>query len=212
MAKLTVLGSTGATGRRLLSRALDAGYRVTAVVRRPDALPVTHANLNVVVADVTDPQAMSGAVRGAVAVLSTLGSRQMCRPTTLYSAAARAALAAMAETGVTRLVCVSAIPAEPDELKSPLERHVIHPLLFRFFGGGYDDMRVMEAELRRSSTNWTAFRPPYLTDAKGTGTYRFAVDAPLKGAWSISRDDLAKAMLESLDNQALFRHAVAIAH
>jgi uncharacterized protein YbjT (DUF2867 family) len=36
---LTVLGATGGTGRALVDQALAAGHKVTAAVRRPEAVP-----------------------------------------------------------------------------------------------------------------------------------------------------------------------------
>ena len=69
------------------------------------------------------------------------------------------------QVGVRRIVAVTAIPAEPDELKTFMERQVVHRLLRVFFGGGYDDMVRMEQLLRGSDTDWTVLRPPRLTTA-----------------------------------------------
>jgi uncharacterized protein YbjT (DUF2867 family) len=46
--KLTVFGATGGVGREVLTQALDAGHHVTAYVRNPAKLSLTHPNRTVV--------------------------------------------------------------------------------------------------------------------------------------------------------------------
>lgn len=209
--RLTVFGATGRTGAQLVRAALAAGHEVTAVVRRPDAVGVCHSRLRVVLGDVLGPDPLTDAVAGADAVCSALGSRTPRQPTTLYSAGVGAMLAAMAQTDVSRIVVVTAIPAEPAELKSHLDRTVLHPLLHLFFGGGYDDMARMETLLARSDRDWTVLRPPRLTNRAATGRCRMAVDAALPHARTLSRADLAAAMLAATGDRNLIRHAVNIA-
>jgi putative NADH-flavin reductase len=72
-------------------------------------------------------------------------------------------------------------------------------------------MRRMESLLAASDVEWTAFRPPRLTNAAATGRYRIAIDTALSRAFSVSRANLAAAILSAIDNRALFRHAVTIA-
>ena len=50
--RVAVLGSTGETGREVVTALLDAGHIVTALVRDPTRLPVTHASLTTTLADV----------------------------------------------------------------------------------------------------------------------------------------------------------------
>src|SRR5919108_458483 len=72
---LTVFGATGGIGREIVRQALDAGHQVTAVVRDPARLSVTGGALEVVRADLTDPEPLRAAVAGRHAVLSGLGAR-----------------------------------------------------------------------------------------------------------------------------------------
>ncbi len=209
--QLTVLGATGATGEQIVRQALAAGHGVTAVARRAEAMPFTDPKLRVVSGDIMQAASLREAVVGADAVLSALGSREMNRPTTVYSAGAAAVVTAMHEAGGRRFIGVSAVPAAPDEQKSPLSRYLVHPLLHRFFGGAYDDMRRMESLLGASDVDWTVFRPPRLTNGPATERYRIAIEAPLPRAFSVSRANLAAAILRAVDDRALFRHTVMIA-
>jgi putative NADH-flavin reductase len=209
--KLTVFGSTGATGEQIVRQALASGHEVTAVARRPEAVSLTDPLLRVVYGDVLDPVSLHDGIVGADAVLSALGSRQMNRPTKVYSAGTTAVLGAMRDAGVRRFVGVTAVPVAPEDQKSMLERYLVHPLLHRFFGGGYDDMRRMEDVLAASDLDWTVFRPPRLTNEPPTGRYRTAIDGPLPRAWRVSRADLAAAMLAAASEPALISHTVTIA-
>lgn len=52
MNKIIVFGATGGTGMQLVQQALSAGYKVTAVVRTPDAFTISDKNLEVIKGDV----------------------------------------------------------------------------------------------------------------------------------------------------------------
>lgn len=209
---LTVLGATGPTGAEVVRQAIGAGHETTALARHPAAMAQTDPRLRVVRGDATNGADVHGAIAGSDAVLSALGSREMSQPTTIYSASAAAVSEAMRATGARRFIAVSAVPVISERLKTPLNRYVLDPLLHRFFGGGYDDMRRMEAVLAASDLDWTVFRPPYLTNAAARGRFRTALDGSLPRAFSISRADLAAAMLAAIDDRTLVRHAVTIAY
>jgi putative NADH-flavin reductase len=208
---ITVFGSTGGTGKQFVRQALAADHDVIAVARRPEALDITHPRLTVVQGDVLDPSWDGSGVEGADAVISALGAHPMRPPTTVYSQGITAVTAAMEKHGIARIIAVSASPLAPDSGKAAMERRVIEPILYRFFGGGYADMRRMEEILAESQLSWTVFRPARLTNGRGKGRYRTAVDNPLKRGSSTSRADLAEAMLAAIDNTTLYRHAVTIA-
>jgi nucleoside-diphosphate-sugar epimerase len=73
--KLLVLGATGGTGRKLVEQALAQGHLVTAFVRNPTKLPITHQNLRVTQGDALRDDTVQPAVAGQDAVLCTLGIR-----------------------------------------------------------------------------------------------------------------------------------------
>lgn len=208
--RLTVFGATGGTGTLLVEQALSDGHSVTAVVRRGWPGP-QHARLRVAVADALDPGSLPPALDRADAVLSALGSAQARRPTRVYSAGATAILAAMREFGIRRFVAITALPIAPPDQQDALHHRLVNPLLHRFFGGAYQDMRQMEAVLAAGDRDWTVLRPPYLRDGPATGVWRAAVDAPLPHAWTLRRADLAAAMLAATTDDRLIRHSVNVA-
>ena len=74
----------------------------------------------------------------------------------------------------------------------------------------YADLECMEQVLAAGRADWTVVRPPYLTDGPATGAYRSALEANVPGG-SISRADLARALLDVLADPASVRHAIGVA-
>ncbi|GLF95030.1 NAD(P)-dependent oxidoreductase [Streptomyces yaizuensis] len=210
--RYTVFGATGGTGRQLVRQALAAGHQVTAVVRDPDRLPVReHERLEVVVAGVTDQEALRPAVAGRDAVLSALGAPTN-KAVGIASAGTRAILGALDAEGVRRLVVVSAAPVgPPPDGEGPLYRLVLLPLVRRAFRDVYADLAVMENEIRAGGTDWTVVRPPRLTDGPPTSTYQTRFGGAVTGSHTVSRADVAQAMLALVEDPAAVRQVVGVA-
>ncbi|MER5790068.1 NAD(P)-binding oxidoreductase [Streptomyces sp. NPDC001980] len=207
---LTVFGATGGIGRELVRQALASGHRVTAVVRDPARLTVTGTGLEVVRADLTDPEVIRPALTGRDAVLSGLGPRGR-GDAGVAARLTRTVLAAMEAEAVRRLVVVSAAPVGPEPDDGLLDR-TMRGLVSTVLKPVYDDLREMEAELSRSGTDWTSVRPPRLQDKPLTGTYRTVVGGfPRKGHF-IARADVAHAMLAMIEDTGTVKQGVGVAY
>ena len=209
--RLTVFGATGGTGIQIVRQALAAGDHVTAVVRDPGALPLRHDALAIRSADVTDADALLPVLTGAQAVVSALGARGNAGAG-IVSAATRAIIAAAQATGVRRFVAVSATPVGPVPAgEGRLNQAVVLPLVSRIFRPQYADLAVMEDLIRASSLDWTVVRPPRLLNRPLTGTCRRVIGGNVPNSRSISRADLAHAVLVMLDDPATVRQPVGVA-
>ncbi|MFT9666909.1 NAD(P)-dependent oxidoreductase [Streptomyces rhizosphaericola] len=209
--RLTVFGATGGVGREIVGQALAAGHEVTAVVRDPDRLPEgpePAAPHGVVALD--DPAAVRAAVAGRDAVLSGLGARGR-RPDGIAERLTGRIVAAMEAEGVRRLV-VSAGPVGPKAAGDPLVDRLARKAVEAVLAEVYADLARMEAVLARSATEWTAVRPPRLTDGPRTGVYRRAVGGTPRSSRTISRADVAHAMLALVDDPAAVRTGVGVAY
>jgi putative NADH-flavin reductase len=220
--KLTVVAATGGIGRQVLDQALAAGHDVTAVARNPSTLP---AAVRTLAADLAaaDPAVLEPAVAGADAVLSGLGPRSRA-DAGVASAGTRAVVQAMRATGVRRVVVVSAAPvatvASPGRPDPPrhdpgdgfLMRHLLAPALVAALRDVYADLALMEDVLRDSGLDWTAVRPPRLTDGPLTGAYRTAVGRNLRHGLLVSRADVAHLMLAVLDRPETVGQTVGVAN
>ncbi|WP_042402528.1 NAD(P)-dependent oxidoreductase [Streptacidiphilus carbonis] len=210
--KLTVFGATGGVGGQIVRQALDAGHEVTAVVRDSARLTLVAPGLRIVTADVTDPAALVPQVTGRDAVLSGLGPHGRKSPG-IAGAATTAIVQAMDAAGVRRIVVVSAAPLFPiPEHEALLMRCLATPIVRKVLKDAYADLADMEAALAAGDLEWTSFRPPQLKDAPLTGVYRRIVGSAVPKGWSISRADLAHAMLAAVDDPSTVKQAVGVAH
>lgn len=209
--RVSVFGANGATGRLLVRQALDADLEVTAVTRRPAEFPFTHPRLAVARADVADGQAVTRAVEGSRAVLSSLGVPFTRRPVTVYSAGVSVIAAAMSRLGIKRIAVVSSTAVEPHHHAEGgfVLNRVMQPLVSRTIGKStYADMRVMEDILRASDLDWTVIRSAGLFEAGQVSSYQVS-DGPLDGVFT-SREDLAACLLEQATDSRFLRKTIEV--
>ena len=208
---LTVFGATGGIGREIVRQALDAGHRVTAVVRDPARLGVTGDALEVFPADLTDPERLRAAVAGRDAVLSGLGPRSR-KDAGVAARLTGAVLRAMEAEGVRRLLVVGAAPVGPAPQDDGILDRVVLSLVSAVLKDVYADLRAMEAELAGSGTDWTSVRPPRLQDKPLTGRYRTVVGGFPRAGRFIARADVAHAMLSMIDDEETVKQGVGVAY
>jgi putative NADH-flavin reductase len=71
--RVALFGATGKIGHQVLDQLLGDGHDVTAFVRNPAKLDLTHPELRVIQGELSDAAAVASAIRGADAVISALG-------------------------------------------------------------------------------------------------------------------------------------------
>jgi putative NADH-flavin reductase len=210
LTKIAVFGASGRTGHHLVRQLLTRGCEVTAVVRTPDRLQIQHDELQVVTADVFDPQQIAPAIENCDAVVSVLGGTSKEHPNVLQSGA-RSIVTAMRMTGVRRLVAVSNsahTPAEGDTLP----RKLVQWMLNRVVRVPFQDVREMEREIGESNVEWTILRPARMTNGALSGHYRTAIGKHVSGGWRISRADVADAILQVLEDDKTIKTFVGQAY
>jgi putative NADH-flavin reductase len=194
--KLLIIGASRGIGRQLLEQALQAGHLVTAMARHPEHLPRQSAGLQTVAGDILNLSLVQQVVAGQEAVCLTIGVGVTIKPVTVFSQGTKNVLAAMAEHGVRRLVCVTGIGAGDSAGHGGLlYDRLFKPLLLKTI---YEDKDRQEALIRASDTDWTIVRPGFLTNGPLTENYRVLNDLWGITADKISRADVAHFMLEEL--------------
>lgn len=199
MTTIALFGATGRTGRRVLDRALAAGYAVRAVVRDPATVDREHANLTVIRGDVVDPSAVAEAVVGSDVVLSLFGQVKGS-PRTLQTDGTRVIVEAMRAAGVRRIVSLSGGGLRDRRDRPKAADHVIRFLLRTLSGHVLADAQGHLEVLQGSGLDWTVVRAPRLTEEPGRGTYRQGWVGVGTGT-SISRDDLADFILTQVEDR-----------
>lgn len=189
---IVVFGATGRAGSAVVERALARGHAVTAFVRDPARLG--RAGVPVRVGDALDPEAVRAALQGREAAIGALGARM--RDGTELSDAMRVLIGVAQDAGLPRLVTISQVGVfltkTAPEFVHLREEH----------------LQVLET-LRASTLAWTAVAPPGIEDRPPTGRYAATLDGRAP-RWTISRDDLADALLDALDRPDWIGHVVGV--
>ena len=214
MSNLLIIGANGGIGRQAVDQALSAGHQVTALVRNPAKLPLTHPNLKIVQADVTRPLSLSNLFAGHDVIISAIGVSGGFSdpPTSLYSQGALNILREMKQSGLRRAFFISASAVETNPLLPFFVRLASKYIIQKLLSNMYADLRLMEKLVKESDVDWTIVRPPRLTDSKLTGNYRIAVNRFLKNGMKISRADTAHFMLSHIQSGDMFRSVVEIGY
>jgi len=198
---LVVLGATGGTGRLVVEEALAAGHTVTALVRSPEKLTLRNPNLHVIAGQATDPSAISRALEGADALISTLGGSG-----SLITDSTQAIIDAAPKAGVSRVIVLSSFL---------VERHRFNPVTRLFtglaMGSMIKDKIAGEKALRDSDLDWTIVYASGLTDGPASGAV-VVLDEGSK--WSLShriaRADVATWLVQAATSPQTSRRSLSI--
>ena len=197
---LTVLGATGPTGTQLVEQALAAGHHVTALARSPEKLTITNPNLHVVQGDATDRAAVSQAMKGADAVISTLGAKGL-----VIAAATGAIVAVAKQEGPQRIVMLSTFAVARDRLKPASKL-----LTGMAMGPQIKDKTAGEEALRASGLDWTIVYATKLTNGPKTEPTVVPETTKVGVSHKISRADVASFLLQAATDGLYSRRAVII--
>jgi uncharacterized protein YbjT (DUF2867 family) len=206
--KILVLGATGATGRLIVSKAVSKGYEVTALVRSK-AKAIDLASAELVEGDVRDPAALTRAIAGCDAVVSSLGTAMSpFREVTLLSTATRALVSVMAQQNIRRLVCITGLGAGDSRGHGGFFfDRLFLPLMLRKV---YEDKDRQEDAIRASTLDWTIVRPTVLNDKPAHGSIKALTDLSDIHGGTIARADVADFVVQQLNADTWLRKAPLI--
>jgi uncharacterized protein YbjT (DUF2867 family) len=206
--KILVLGATGGTGRWIVSQALARGHEVVAMVRSLEkGRELKGATL--VVGDARDERTLRQALKGVDAVVSALGTpASPFKEVTLLSESTHALVAAMKAEGVGRLVAITGLGAGDSRGHGGFVfDKLIFPLLLRKV---YADKDRQEAIVRQSGLEWVLVRPTILNDKPGGPAIRTLTDLRGMHGGTISRQDVARFVLDQVTDDRWLRQAPLI--
>jgi len=196
--RVLVVGASGRTGRELVHQAIERGYQVRAMVRKPERFDIRHDRLQVAVADILDEESVERASDGCDAVLCALGHGRFLGPSTVLSEGTRHIVRAMQKSGARRLVCETSLGIGDSAFRMGLYyTFFVIPVILPFY---YWDKTRQERLISRSDVEWVIVRPAVLTSGKRSGRIQhgFGVGSLLLTR-RISRADVAFFMLDQLD-------------
>lgn len=196
-----VFGATGQTGRAVVELALEQGHSVTAFVRNPAGLASILDDqphqLNVIQGDAVDYESVRHAMLGDEVVISTLSARTL-DPNPGYVEAAHNVIRACEDAGIRRLVYCLSVGIFFEQAEPKFE-HVVR------------QHKAIRDILAASSLEWVGICPPTIKDEPAHGSYQTMVGGAT-GTWTISRYDLAAAMLAQTGEDAAVGQLVSVSN
>lgn len=211
---LVIIGATAQTAQALIPLAIDRGYEVIGIARRPAAVTLSHAQLRILPGDVYDRDSIEAALTGKEIVISLVGPRvdvsQPIPKMDLFSTGYANIIAAMKIKGNTRLLATSSIGAQKVMLEEPAEDAARSEHWLWQIRGIYDDMRQMEATVRNSDLDYTILRPGQLMQEPAREDLKIVVDADAPDLRLITYADFAKFILDNINSTQYTGHTVGI--
>mgnify|MGYP003636899402 CR=1 FL=1 len=214
--KILILGATGRTGKWILAEALEQGYKVNCLVRKPEEINQNHSALKIYKGSPESISELESALKGCDAIISALNiSRKsdfpwskLRTPKTFLSDVMKNIITLSTKIKIDRIVVCSAWGVADTEKEIPL--------WFNWFiknsniGVAYKDHERQENLLKSSTLNWTIVRPSGLVDLSKSQTIIESYNNEPKPKITISRKSVAEFMVQTLSDEKLIGKAPVI--
>ncbi|NUU76798.1 NAD(P)-dependent oxidoreductase [Paenibacillus xylanilyticus] len=208
---IIIFGATGRTGSELLRRALSEGHTVTAFVRNPTKLGISHPNLKVEQGEVNRYIDIDTVLKKEKvdAVYSVLGAKSMFKRDMILIDALKNIIQAMEKSDAGKLIHVSFIGAHREAGKLGfLYKYVIPNIMTNLLR----DHRDKDALVTQSKLNWILVQPPVLTmgDYNGKYVHEAEIHQDPSRKLKLSRANLADFLLKQGNDSTYDRKAVLV--
>lgn len=210
--KIALFGGTGPTGKHIIEEALRQGHSLSVYTRDAGKLSAFGTEIEVVVGDLNNREAIKICTQGADAVISALGPNSLkARERRPIMRGVGTIVSVMNELDVRRFIQIStAIHRDPKDgfdLKSQA-----FVMLFKIIvPNAQDDIKATAELVSNSHLDWTLVRIPNLRDGPATGQLDIGWYGKAKLGMKLSRGNLAKFLVDQVVGKEYVRAAPAIA-
>ncbi|MBM3514410.1 MAG: SDR family oxidoreductase [Alphaproteobacteria bacterium] len=190
---VVVAGATSKSGRAIVEQLAAAGYTVRALSRNPEKSKDFPAGVEVVMADVTKPETLPAAMKGAQVLLSTVGAVPFGTdvPEKIDFHGVAAMTDAAKAAGVKQIVHMTSLGSGSSDPNEQLNK--MFNMILMWKGKGED-------HIRNSGLAWTIVRPGGLADCEAgkAGLLVGHMDGSASGR--VCRADGAAVMVAAIGN------------
>jgi len=214
--RILILGATGRTGRVLLHEALKRGHRVTVLISHKGALKINPELVEVYEGTPLNKFTLSDAMQGCDAILSTLNiSRISDSPWSklrtskdFLSSSIKHIIEAATENNIKRVIITTAWGVAETRKDIPFWfRWLIDKSNIRY---QYRDHEKQEVLLKASNLEWTIIRPVGFSDSEKLREIKVSFNNQPKPSVTIARRNVARFMLNVLENNLYTRQIPVI--
>lgn len=206
--KILIYGASGKTGHELVKQALAKGHTVSAFVRNPSKLKITHQNISIFTGDVVDYPLVEKSVKGQDAVLSALGAPSPFKYDQVIVDGVANIIKAMESNNINRFIYLSFVGVKETRNNAGFVIKYIAPRILSSEIAGHE---ARESMIKKSKLQYTLVRPPTLTNGKHVATFRSGENITSNGfSVSLSRADVADFMLQQLTDTTFLRKTACV--
>lgn len=204
MDKLVIFGATGGVGQHAVRQALSEEYDVVAFVRSREKLTIDDEHLTIIEGDAFDREAVANAIEGADMVVSTLGTPKDSDIDNPISVMVQHIVDGMIKHGVKRIVYTASagVDGEIQGERGQQVMNYLKPYLI-------DHKKSIDA-IQAAGLTYTIIRPMGLTNDEPKRRYALSYDDVPEAAQSISRDDVANAVIMAIPNANFMGQSIAV--
>lgn len=216
MRRICIFGATGRTGKHLVNLVAERGLTPVCLVRKESKEKPMHKSAVLVEGSPLVYDDVKRALTDCDAVLVALNVARksdwpwakLVSPPDLLEVSMTNIVKAMGETGAKRIITVSAWgTGDSYEETNWIFKFLIKKTNVRYAYAGHEDQ---ERLLRKSGLDWTSVRPVGLSNSEKQKAVRVSIKGDKKLNMTISRKDVARFMLDIVDDEKYFQQAPSI--
>lgn len=191
---IAVFGGSGATGKALMSHALDKGLRVRALARDARSIDAAPGRIAVLEGSLSSAEDVLSTLMDCGAAICVFGPRAPYADVFCEAATANIVMA-MQKLGMQRLVCQTGGMIGDYRANRTLPFQLMADMFRRRLPQLAEDREGQERVVMHSGLAWTIVKPPRLTDGPATGNWTAGTAVRVGMLSSIARQDLAAFLL-----------------
>lgn len=216
MEKIAVFGATGRTGKHIVEEVAKRGFIPVCLVREKSKEKITEPKAFSIIGSPLEYEDVLETIDGCDAVLLALNIARksdwpwakVITPPNLLDVTMKNIVRAMSETEIRRVITVSAWGVGDSYREvNWIFRFLINNTKVGMAYAGHEDQ---ERVLRQSGLDWTAVRPVGLSNETWNSRVRVSFKGEKKLRMTISRKDVAKFMLDILEDKKYFQTTPSI--
>jgi putative NADH-flavin reductase len=160
--KIAVIGGSGKAGKYLIKQLLHEGYSIKVLIRNPERFPFQYASIEMITGDATHCESINALLKGADAVISTLGLGLPPGEPTIFSLTTKHIIEAMNACGIKRYVVLTGLNVDTPEDKKGVKARLATDWMYRNFPKSTADRQLEYDMLAKSNIDWTLIRLPLI--------------------------------------------------
>lgn len=203
--KIAVIAANGRSGQAFIEEALQSGHQIRGGILGKSFLP-EHPNLTTIKCDATNPEEVKALIQGSDAVVTLIGHVKGSAPD-VQTKAIKIIISAMDAEKINRLVSLTGTG-----VRFPGDKVTLTDRFLNLGVSLVDPSRVSDGknhvkELQKSGLDWTLIR---VLKLQNTTPKPFILKENGPPKTIVSREEVASAILEVLEDQSFIKKAPII--